>query len=110
MNDGLPKLHVLATALTVRRERPATFDAGSYRALAAEGERADHVIGYLRGDEVATIVPRWVMRLAGDWRDTRVRLPEGQWCDRLTGTPRTGGERRMAELLEVFPVALLTRA
>ncbi len=110
MDDGLPKLHVLATALTVRREHPATFAEGSYRALAAEGERADHVIGYLRGDEVATIVPRWVMRLAGDWRDTRVRLPEGQWCDRLTGTPRTGGERRMAELLEVFPVALLTRA
>jgi (1->4)-alpha-D-glucan 1-alpha-D-glucosylmutase len=108
MDEGLPKLHVIVQALRLRSERPGAF-AGAHEALAVTGERAQHVVAFVRGSEIATIVPRLVIGLAGDWRDTRVVLPEGRWCDRLTGRPQAGGPARVAELLGGFPVALLTR-
>jgi len=110
MDEGLPKLHLIARALRLRAERADTFERDAYEPLHAEGERADHVIAYARGTDVAVVVPRWIVRLAGEWRDTTVRLPDGAWCDRLTGAPRGGGAIRLAELLDPFPVALLARA
>ncbi|MDE3192073.1 MAG: malto-oligosyltrehalose synthase [Chloroflexota bacterium] len=109
MDEGLPKLHVIRRSLAVRAERPDAFASGSHDPLAPEGARAAHVVAYARGGEVAVVVPRLVVALAGDWRDTTVALPDGRWCDRLTGAPRAGGVRRVAELLDAFPVALLTR-
>jgi len=54
------------------------------------------------------LAPRWTSQME-DWGDTEIVLPEGapeEWCDALTGV--TLASRRVAELLEVFPVALLT--
>ena len=107
--EGLPKLHVIRHALRLRSERQDIFDRGAYEPLAVAGERAEHAVAFARGGEVAVVVPRFVLRLAADWRDTTVALPEGRWCDVLTGSPRSAGPHRVAEILDPFPVALLVR-
>jgi (1->4)-alpha-D-glucan 1-alpha-D-glucosylmutase len=109
MDEGLPKLHVIRTALRLRQERPDTFARGSYEPLAVEGDRAEHAVAFTRGSDVAVILPRLVLTLAGEWRGTTVDLPAGRWCDRLTGASQSGGRRPLAELLDRFPVALLAR-
>jgi (1->4)-alpha-D-glucan 1-alpha-D-glucosylmutase len=67
------------------------------------------VVAFARGDAVATVVPRFVIRLAGDWRDTQVALPAGRWHNTLTGEDVEGGAQPVADLLRRFPVALLRR-
>jgi (1->4)-alpha-D-glucan 1-alpha-D-glucosylmutase len=104
VEEGLPKLLVTARALAVRAR-----GLGPYRPLAAD-ER--HAVAYLRGDGVAVVVPRLPLRLArdGGWGDRTVSLPEGSWRHELTGGAVEGGERLLAELLDPFPVALLSRS
>jgi len=116
MDDGMPKLHVIHTALALRCQHPEWFgrEAG-YTAVLASGAKAAHVASYLRGDRVFTLVPRHTMTLANAWGDTTVTLPQGCWRNRLTGesvcipAEGEGQERLVADLLREFPVALLTR-
>ncbi len=109
MEDGLPKLWTIHHALHLRRERPEWFGAdAAYRPLEIAGAKADHAIAYLRGDSVATIVPRLTAML-GDWQEAIVLLPEGRWSNRLTGATIAGGPVQIEELLRDFPVALLVR-
>lgn len=109
-DEGLPKLWTIHKALLLRRERPEWFGAGAaYTPLAAEGSKAGHVIAYLRGSSVVTIVPRFITKLGGAWRKTRVALPEGRWKNRLTEAMVEGGSTEVEILLREFPVALLTR-
>ena len=110
-DDGAPKMLVTAVALRARNERPDSLGPGGpYSRIDATGERARHAIAYLRGDDVSVIAPRLVMGLDGVWGDTRVHLPAGDWRNELTGDEVAGGEVSVADLLEAFPVALLTRA
>ncbi len=108
--EGLPKMWTIHRALEVRRERPEVFGAeGTYVPLMVEGTKSEHVIAYLRGDTVATVVPRLTMKMAGAWRRTMVILPEGRWRNRLTNGVVDGGRVAVDELLREFPVALLVR-
>jgi (1->4)-alpha-D-glucan 1-alpha-D-glucosylmutase len=111
MDTGLPKLWVVHRALRTRKERPAVFREGGYEPMGARGEAAGHVVGFVRGGEVAVVVPRLVVGLArgGGWRDTEVELPAGDWTNELTGERVEGGWRQVAGILARFPVALLTR-
>jgi (1->4)-alpha-D-glucan 1-alpha-D-glucosylmutase len=110
MDEGLPKLWVIRQGLQLRRRRPEPFgQQGAYEPLSLQGERADHAIAFLRGGEVAMVVPRLVIGLGEDWRDTAVELPAGRWRNELTGEETEGGSLRLAELLARFPVALLAR-
>ncbi|HEX7157946.1 MAG TPA: malto-oligosyltrehalose synthase [Edaphobacter sp.] len=109
-DDGLPKMWTIYHALQLRRERPEWFgECASYTPLMAEGAKRDHVIAYLRGDAVATVVPRLTARLLGSWRDTSLELPEGSWRNRLTGELVSGGKVMVRSLLKEFPVALLSK-
>lgn len=110
LEEGLPKLWTIRHALHLRRERPEWFgaDAG-YRPLKATGTKKAHVIAYLRGDNVITVVPRLVVTLAGVWGNTAVALPKGRWKNRMTGDVVEGGAVGVKGLLEEFPVALLVR-
>jgi (1->4)-alpha-D-glucan 1-alpha-D-glucosylmutase len=109
-NSGAPKLWLLHRALGVRRRYEGAFAAGSgYRPLRALGRRAAHVVAYTRGDDVAVVVPRLVLGMAGDWADTAVELPPGRWTDELGGQRVVGGLVDVAALLSGFPVALLVR-
>ena len=104
-----PKMRVVSAALRLRRERPQTFLAGGYQPVLADGAAADHLVGFLRGDDVLVAVSRWTVGLAeSGWGDTRLALPEGTWTDRLTGAAHTGTVSA-AELFAELPVALLER-
>jgi (1->4)-alpha-D-glucan 1-alpha-D-glucosylmutase len=110
MDDGLPKMWTIYHALHLRKEMPECFgEESGYRPLRATGAKKAHVIAYLRGENVITIVPRLVATLAESWGNTAVALPKGQWRNRLTGGSVAGGKTEMEGLLREFPVALLVR-
>jgi (1->4)-alpha-D-glucan 1-alpha-D-glucosylmutase len=110
MDDGLPKMFVVHKALTLRREHPEWFGPeAAYTPLKAKGSKAQHVLAYLRGEDVLTIAPFYTQTLGNDWADTTLELPGGTWRNRLTGEETPAGTVRIAELLNLFPVALLVR-
>jgi (1->4)-alpha-D-glucan 1-alpha-D-glucosylmutase len=108
MDEGLPKLWVTRQALHLRRRRPELF-VGDYLPLTARGERSEHAFAFVREGGAITVIPRLVMKLAGDWKDTSLELPPGRWSNELTGEEVGGGEVRLADLLRRFPVALLSQ-
>jgi (1->4)-alpha-D-glucan 1-alpha-D-glucosylmutase len=109
---GAAKLLLVHRTLTLRRERPELFRG--YRALAASGEAADHLVAYSRGedDDLVVVATRLPMGLAsrGGWGDTTVALPTGEWTDALTGRAVDGSAPLLADLLDQYPVALLVRS
>ena len=110
MDDGLPKMWVIRQALTLRRHRPHLFGPqGAYRALAAHGAKAAHVVAFARGEGVVTVVPRLVLGLGGRWEETMLTFPAGRWHNVLTRDTVDGGEVRLAVLLGRAPVALLAK-
>ena len=58
---------------------------------------------------MATVVPRFPLRLAGNWQATTLALPEGEWLNHMTGETVRGGAVAVAGLFQRFPVALLSR-
>lgn len=114
------KLAVTRAALELRMRRPECFDErGSYRALWATGPRADHVVGFRRGDDVVVVTARLVRRVAeAGWEGTTIDLdPEdvgsdgrdaGIWIDRCTGR-EWSGRVEIEALFDPWPVAILER-
>jgi (1->4)-alpha-D-glucan 1-alpha-D-glucosylmutase len=110
VDEGLPKLWVVYKGLQLRRQRPEGFNAAAeYSPLLAAGPKKEHLVAFLRGPSLATLVPRWSLRLGGNWGSTTVDLPAGRWKNILTGDEITGGRQRVQPLLQRFPVALLTK-
>jgi len=109
-NEGLPKLWTIRHALMLRKRRPEIFGPGSnYQPLLAHGSRADHVVAFSRSGAAITAVPRLVLTLGGEWEDTTIEIPTGQWRNEMTGDMVAGGALQMSSLLRRFPVALLAR-
>ncbi|MFP4204940.1 MAG: malto-oligosyltrehalose synthase [Spirochaetaceae bacterium] len=111
VDEGLPKLAVLRAILRLRHERPEAFGAeAGYEPLEVAGDAAAHFFAFLRGGEVATIVPRMPLTLAGAFGDTAVALPAGPWRNVLTGDSLTGKQTtRLGTVLGRFPVAVLMK-
>jgi (1->4)-alpha-D-glucan 1-alpha-D-glucosylmutase len=124
IEEGVPKLWVTHRALQLRRERPHVFGQdASYAPLYAAGERADHLVAFVRGGEVITVAPRLIVGLGGgfvdwEWGDTDLCLPPGRWRCVLSGQVADGGATDgggpgsgvpLRELLAAFPVGLLVR-
>jgi (1->4)-alpha-D-glucan 1-alpha-D-glucosylmutase len=116
--DGRVKAFVTYHALRTRNRNPNLFLGGDYVPIAAEGERARHVLAFARRldhEWRLTIVPRFVAEFSGNkyplgkkpWSDTRLVMPDGwgPWRNALTG--EMGSEWGIAELFATFPVALL---
>jgi (1->4)-alpha-D-glucan 1-alpha-D-glucosylmutase len=104
-----PKIRVVAAALHSRRDRAATFTDGGYAPVLAEGPAADHLVAFLRGDDVLTAVSRHTVLLSEKgWGDTALVLPQGRWIDRISGG-RFSGRTLAAEMFADLPVALLER-
>jgi (1->4)-alpha-D-glucan 1-alpha-D-glucosylmutase len=103
------KLRVVKAALQLRRARPDSFLRGAYHPLLAEGESANHVVAFRRGDDVLVAVTRWTVHLEqSGWGDTALVLPDGSWTDVLTGAV-VSGATPATELFAELPVALLER-
>jgi (1->4)-alpha-D-glucan 1-alpha-D-glucosylmutase len=103
------KLLVTHKALTLRRElRDCFADSGDYQPLVGTSR---HLVGFLRGAEVAVLATRAPKRLevVGGWAGATFPLPEGMWRDELTGALHEGTENSCADVLSVYPVALLRR-
>ena len=104
-----PKIRVVNAALRARRDRPDSFLRGGYLPVLATGPCAEHVVAFLRGDDVLVAVTRWTVRLRDTgWADTVLTLPDGTWTDRLTGT-QLHGPVRAEELFDALPVVLLEK-
>lgn len=111
-DDGLPKLHVIRSALALRKRRPECFGAdAAYEPIEADGAMARHVVAFARAGSVLALAPRLVLGLGrdGGFGETAIDVPAGDWRDVLSGSSLRGGRRRVAELLADFPVALLER-
>lgn len=127
-DERAAKLRLTATALRLRARHPEWFlGDSSYTPLHAEGPAAGHCVAFVRSGSVVTAVTRLSLRLeaAGGWRDTALRLPEGEWHDLLApGAAQAGaglsgaglpgaslsGRCRLSSLFAHGPVALLVRA
>ncbi len=106
--SGMAKLWLIKRALKLRRDIKSFGPAGKYEPLAVNGTNAAHVLAFMRGGNVITIVPRLIGAFDGDWKDTAVVLPTGTWQNVLTETLVEGGS--MAALTAHFPaVALLVK-
>jgi (1->4)-alpha-D-glucan 1-alpha-D-glucosylmutase len=73
------------------------------------GKKADHVVAFLRAEEVAAVVPRLLLTMDDEWQDTWLEIPEGQWHNHLTGDRFKGGEVMIRDILARFPVALVSK-
>lgn len=112
--DGRSKLAIVHRTLQLRAARPDAFGSGAdgrYRPLAPSGSRARHCVAFVRGGDIAVVVPRLVaeLELHGGWGDTTVDLPSGRWRNAFTDDGIEGGAVPLAGLLEALPVAVLTR-
>jgi (1->4)-alpha-D-glucan 1-alpha-D-glucosylmutase len=125
--DGRLKLHVIRAVLRARREHESLFTSGGYEPLHVSGQRAPHVLAFLRREQEAaaiTVVPRFTRALGGEhrppvgeevWGDTAVELPPElarcEWTCVVGGhSARADGTGvPVARLLEEFPVAVAVR-
>ncbi|MCT2583799.1 malto-oligosyltrehalose synthase [Actinophytocola sp. S1-96] len=103
-DTGAVKLHVVRTALRLRRDRPDLFTG--YRPLRADGPAADHALAFARSGVVAVATRLPVTLSRTGWRDTVLALPPGRWTDHLTRRP-VPPVVPLADLLDRYPVALL---
>jgi (1->4)-alpha-D-glucan 1-alpha-D-glucosylmutase len=95
--------------LRLRRNRPDTFTDGRYTPLLADGAGAEHLVAFMRGDDVITAVTRHSVQLAETgWKETTVPLPEGVWTDHIAGG-RFSGRVSASDLFAGAAVALLER-
>jgi (1->4)-alpha-D-glucan 1-alpha-D-glucosylmutase len=108
--EGLPKLWTTYRTLHLRRKHPEYFgpEAG-YAPLFAKGSKAEHLIGYRRGENTIVLAPRLVMELKGNWEDTTVMIPVGNWRNQLTDSVVSSGAQQLSEIFGHFPIALLVR-
>lgn len=109
-DEGFPKLLVTHRTLAARKQRPDCFGPGGpYTPVLARGNKSEHAVAFLRGEAAVTVVPRLVIGLAGDWQDTVLTVPPGEWSNVFTSEMIPSGEVRLSELLARFPVAFLLR-
>jgi (1->4)-alpha-D-glucan 1-alpha-D-glucosylmutase len=109
-DEGTPKLWLIRNGLALRKNHPEWFGPqAGIEPLEVSGARRDHVVAFIRGESVVTILPRLVTKLGGDWQDTEVELPRGEWMNHLTGERLRGRRIKLSELTRRFPVALLAR-
>jgi (1->4)-alpha-D-glucan 1-alpha-D-glucosylmutase len=106
-DSGAPKLWLIARTLALRRAHPEWFarDSG-YQPVVARGPRVGHLLGFVRGDALLTVVPRFTYTLRDDWGETRIPLPPGTWKNWL-GDGEFSIETTPGELFAAFPAALL---
>jgi (1->4)-alpha-D-glucan 1-alpha-D-glucosylmutase len=110
LDEGLPKLWLIRQVLQFRRIHPEILNESSeYVPVYAHGSKSDHLAAFMRGGKALILVPRFVMKLNGDWDDTTVVLPESSWHNILTGEKMAGGAVGIEELLSRFPVGMLIR-
>ncbi|MDO5048412.1 MAG: malto-oligosyltrehalose synthase [Actinomycetaceae bacterium] len=106
------KMLITATLLRLRRDLPDVFVSAKagYEPLPTSSGHCLAFARTLEGDpKVLTIATRRQASLEqlGGWGDTSVVLPHGHWVDVFTGNHFDGGDTRVEEILDAYPVAVL---
>lgn len=110
IEEGLPKLWTIYHALRTRNAYPSAFNAQAvYQPLKAQGTASEHLVAYMRGEEVIVMLPRLILTLAGKWGDTSLDVPFGCWRNQLSGAVYNSRRLRVSAVFESFPVALLVK-
>ena len=122
--DPAIKLFVLSQSLRVRRQLAELFAHGTYEPLTVRGAQQNHLLAFRRaweGQEAVVLVPLGVatLSLTNDlplgktcWSETQVMIPteHSSWTNAFTGqTVSFADHCLVAEALDQFPVALLTK-
>jgi (1->4)-alpha-D-glucan 1-alpha-D-glucosylmutase len=127
MEDGAIKLYVTWKGLALRQQLRGLFTHGDYLPLETRGEHADRVCVFervLAEQGVIVVAPRLTGQLIVSygaplgslaWADTAIAVPEplaGSYCNIYTQerfSTDAAGELALADVLRVFPVAILSR-
>ena len=122
--DPSIKLFVLSQSLRMRRQLADLFSHGTYEPLTVQGSQKQHLLTFRRvweAQEAVVLVPLGVASLSLTnnlplgktcWGDTQVVLPteHSSWTNAFTGqTVSLTDQCSVAEALDQFPVALLTK-
>lgn len=110
-DSGLPKIHLIREALTLRREIPKAFmagESGEYMPIGISGHKLRHAIAYKRGNDIAAVAPLLPLGLKDGWGDTAIDFGSGNWLNVLDNSEHRGAVM-LDTLLDRFPVALLKR-
>jgi (1->4)-alpha-D-glucan 1-alpha-D-glucosylmutase len=108
--DGMIKLVVTRTLLTLRRDQPDVFAKGDYEALTITGTRTDSLCAFTRSDgshRITVLAARFPGAADTSWREHIVPL-EGEWRDCLSGR-RFSGPAPVAEVFADLPVAVMVQ-
>jgi (1->4)-alpha-D-glucan 1-alpha-D-glucosylmutase len=130
--DSRLKLYVTWKTLCLRKDHPDLFRRGEYVPLTVQGDKANHVIAFLRkfqGTQALVVAPRLIAGLLNDqttppigpavWGDTRIVLPKdvaaGSYTNLLTGEGlsfpnRDAAPLAVSQILADFPVGLYLQA
>ena len=77
--------------------------------MLAEGPAAEHLVAFVRGDDVLVAVTRHTVRLSEmGWGDTVLTLPQ-ESGKTVSALPGISGRDSTADLFTELPVALLER-
>jgi (1->4)-alpha-D-glucan 1-alpha-D-glucosylmutase len=106
-DEGLPKLWMIQRTLALRAQHHGIFN-DAFEPMIARGERANHLIAFVRAGRFLTAIPRFVLELNGNWADTSLELPPGVWNNEFTGEAHRG-ETMASDLFKNFPVTLLVK-
>jgi (1->4)-alpha-D-glucan 1-alpha-D-glucosylmutase len=125
--DGRLKLYLIWKALCLRKQWPDVFREGKYLPLTVEGEKANHVVAFLRKNDresLLVVAPRLVAGLLGDsdlppigssiWKDTHILLPfpgsfetyRNAFTGAIEHLPGADAKIALSDLLADFPVGL----
>jgi (1->4)-alpha-D-glucan 1-alpha-D-glucosylmutase len=119
--DGRIKQRIFSQLLQDRAASSVLYAEGDYRPLTFEGEKASHLLGYVRrhGEEaLAVIVPRLWAELTQDdnvsfdpgiWSRTTVALPHGHWQNAITGDNVLidADRQKISDLMSAIPLVVL---
>jgi (1->4)-alpha-D-glucan 1-alpha-D-glucosylmutase len=126
-DDGRIKIYGIWKALNFRRKHPELFTKGDFVELKGTGRYAEHILAVLRHykrEWVLLVAPRWLSRAQerrnGDaefsWGEATIQLPDSApsfWNsiftdEKIKNTEERSKSLRIDELLNNFPVALLS--
>lgn len=122
--DPAIKLFTLSQSLRVRRQFADLFSHGAYEPLVVRGAQQNHLLAFRRvweGQEAVVLIPLGVatLSLTNDlplgkacWGETQIILPteNAAWTNAFTAQTISATDHcAVAEVLDQFPVALLTK-
>ena len=108
-DEGLPKMFIIKKILEIRKKDFSFNSRDSYREIRASGTCSDNVLSYIRGKNLIVVVPRLLLKIKKQWKNTKLNLPKGEWINIFSEKTFPSGAISVENILKDFPVAVLKR-